>query len=293
MHEYHFGDISVTRVTEQRGPGFAPHVLFPQWDPGVLEENSALMIPECFDPQLQRFIASIHTWVVKTPRHTILIDSCAGNHKERPGMPRFHQLELPFLERLQEAGVTPESVDYVMCTHLHADHCGWNTRRIDGRWVPTFPNARYVFSKAEHAYWVDRIVKEEGSDSFDAQLFEDSVLPVIDKGQALIVEREHLIANRLLIRPTPGHTAGHIAVELLHPQRGGMFSGDVMHQPLQVFRPEWNSCFCSDAERARASRRWLLEQAAERGLTVFTSHFANSSAGRVTHAHDRFDWRFV
>ena len=126
MCRHHFGDISISKVTEQHGPGFAPDFLYPDWDPAVLEAHRALMVPDCFDQSQQRFIASIHTWVVKTRHHTILIDSCAGNHKKRPGLPRFHQLDLPFLERLAEAGVTPESVDYVMCTHLHVDHCGWN-----------------------------------------------------------------------------------------------------------------------------------------------------------------------
>ena len=289
MHVYRFGETSVTRVTEQRGPGFAPDYLYPDWDPQVLQQHRALMEPDCFDPLSQRFIASIHTWVVKTAHHTILIDSCAGNHKERPCLPRFHQLELPFLERLAEAGVTPESVDYVMCTHLHADHCGWNTRRLDGRWVPTFPNAKYVFSRAEYDYWLGQI----GQEGFNANVFEDSVLPVIEKGQALIVEGEGLISECLFIHPTPGHSVGHLAIELLHRTQGGLFSGDIMHQPLQVFRPDWNSCFCSHPEQARASRRWLLEQAAERGLTVFTSHFANSSAGLVTRAGDHFDWRFI
>ncbi|MGY2237124.1 MBL fold metallo-hydrolase [Pseudomonas gingeri] len=289
MHTYPFGNVSVTRVTEQRGPGFTPQALYPDWDSLELERHRTLMVPDCFDPVLNRFIASIHTWVVKTPHHTILIDSCAGNHKERPGMPRFHQQELPFLERLAEAGVTPESVDYVMCTHLHADHCGWNTRLVDGRWVPTFPNAKYVFSRAEHEYWLNQI----GQEGFNANVFEDSVLPVISKGQALIVDNEGLISDTLLIHPTPGHSVGHLAIELLHHTQGGLFSGDIMHQPLQVFRPEWNSCFCSHPEQARASRRWLLEQAAERGLTVFTSHFAHTSAGLVSEAGGQFDWRFI
>jgi hypothetical protein len=112
MQTYHFGNVSVTRVTEQRGLGFAPEALYPDWDPIALEQHHRHMVPDGCDPQLNRFIASIHTWVVKTPHHTILIDSCAGNQKERPGMPRFHQQELPLLERLLEAGVTPASVDY-------------------------------------------------------------------------------------------------------------------------------------------------------------------------------------
>ena len=160
MLKFQLHDVSVTRVVEQRGPGFAPDFLYPDWDPALLEEHRELMVPECFDVVSRRFIASIHSWVVRTRHHTILIDTCAGNHKERPSLPRFHQLDLPFLNRLSEAGVTPESVDYVMCTHLHADHCGWNTQLIDGRWEPTFPNARYVFSRKEYDYWLTHQITE-------------------------------------------------------------------------------------------------------------------------------------
>ncbi|MES2026632.1 MAG: MBL fold metallo-hydrolase [Pseudomonadota bacterium] len=286
---HHFGDISVTKVIEQHGAGFAPDFLYPDWDPAVLEEHRALMIPDCFDESQQRFIASIHTWVVKTRHHTILIDSCAGNHKQRPELPRFHQLDLPFLERLAEAGVTPESVDYVMCTHLHADHCGWNTRLVDGRWVPTFPNAKYVFSKAEHDYWQSRI----GEEGFNANVFEDSVLPVIASNQAEMVDGSGVVGDALIIHSTPGHSVGHISIELANSAGAGIFSGDIMHQPLQVIRPEWNSRFCENPERAKASRLWMLEHAVERNATVFTAHFSNSSAGHVSRRGDRFGWRFI
>jgi glyoxylase-like metal-dependent hydrolase (beta-lactamase superfamily II) len=286
---HHFGDISVAQVIEQRGAGFAPEFLYPDWDPTVLQENRELMIPDCFDEAQHRFIASIHTWVIKTRHHTILIDSCAGNGKNRPGLPRFHQLNTPFLERLAEADVKPESVDYVMCTHLHADHCGWNTRLVDGRWVPTFPNAKYVFSRAENDHWQNLRFTE----AFNANVFNDSVLPVIEAGQAQIVDGEIGIGDDLLVHPTPGHSVGHIAFQLGRTDRGGVFSGDIMHQPLQIFRPEWNSTFCEDAELARASRRWLLEHAAEHGSTVFTAHFANTSAGRVSRRGDQFGWTFA
>jgi glyoxylase-like metal-dependent hydrolase (beta-lactamase superfamily II) len=289
MCKHYFGNTSVTQVIEQRGPGFAPEFLFPDWDQAVLEEHRALMVPECFHEGEKRFIASIHTWVVKTRHHTILIDSCAGNHKNRPALPRFHQLDLPFLERLAEAGVTRESVDYVMCTHLHADHCGWNTMLVDGRWVPTFPNAKYVFSKAEHDYWQTQI----DADGFNANVFEDSVLPVIQSNQAEIIDGPGTIGDDLIIHPTPGHSVGHIAIQLVNGGDRGVFSGDIMHQPLQIFRPDWNSRFCENPELARASRRWLLEHAAEHNATVFTSHFANTSAGRVTRNGNGFDWRFI
>jgi glyoxylase-like metal-dependent hydrolase (beta-lactamase superfamily II) len=283
------GDITIRQIIEQRGLGFAPDFLFPDWDRAVLEEHRALMIPECFNETESRFIASIHTWVLRTPHHTILIDSCAGNHKNRPGLPRFHQLNLPFLERLAEAGVSPESVDFVCCTHLHADHCGWNTRLVDGRWVPTFPNAKYVFSKAEYEHWKG----PAGRHGFNAGVYEDSVLPVVESGQAEIIDGEGEIGDGLTFHPTPGHSLGHVAIKLVNSGQKGIFGGDIMHQPLQVFRPDWNSTFCEDPKHARESRRWLLEQSAEDSSTVFTAHFANSSAGRITRRGDQFDWNFV
>ena len=163
---------------------------------------------------------------------------------------------------------------------------------VDGRWVPTFPNAKYVFSKAEYDYWLSQI----GLDGFNTNVFEDSVLPVIEQGQALVVEGTEAIADALLIHSTFGHSPGHITFELLNKggsSEGGLFSGDTMHQPLQVFNPQWNSCFCADPDQATASRRWLLEYAAEHRSTVFTAHFANSSAGRVTRTGDNFDWQFI
>jgi glyoxylase-like metal-dependent hydrolase (beta-lactamase superfamily II) len=288
-HTHTIGETSISQVIEQRGSGFAPDFLFPDWDQTVLEQHKSLLIPECFDEAGGRFIASVHSWMLRTPHHTILIDSCGGNHKNRPGLPRFHQQNLPFLERLAESDVLPEAVDYVCCTHLHVDHCGWNTRLLDGRWVPTFPNAKYVFSKAEYEHWKG----PAGREGFNAGVYEDSVLPVVESGQAEIVDGEGAIGNGLTFHPTPGHSVGHVAIKLASAGQRGIFSGDIMHQPLQVFRPDWNSAFCEHSEQARASRRWLLEQSAEEDATVFTAHFANSSAGCVTRRGDAFDWRFV
>lgn len=289
MKTHTVGKTSITRVVEQCGLGFAPDFLFPDWDPAELEKHKELMIPQSFDVIQQRFIASIHTWVLRTPSHTILIDSCAGNGKNRPGLPRFHQLSLPFLDSLAEAAVSPESVDYVCCTHLHADHCGWNTKLIGGRWVPTFPNAKYIFSKGEYDHWSG----PAGLEGYNAGVYGDSVLPVIESGQAEIVDGEAIIGNGLTFHPTPGHSPGHVAIELIDADERAIFSGDIMHQPLQVYRPDWNSRFCEHPEHARASRRWLLEKAAEERSTVFTAHFVNSSAGSVTRNGDQFDWHFV
>ena len=283
------GAVSVAKVVEQCGPGFKPDYLYPDWDSAVLEQHRALMIPDCFNEAQGRFIASVHTWVVRTRHHTILIDTCVGNDKARPNFPRFDHLDLPYLQRLAEAGVQPEQVDFVLCTHLHVDHCGWNTRLLDGRWVPTFPNAKYVFSREEYEHWSG----PAGSEGFNAGVYADSVLPVIEAKQAMIVESDAAVGDGLLLHPTPGHSPGHVAVRLQSDGQEGLFSADTMHQPLQVYRPDWNDCFCTDPAAALRSRRWMLGHAAERRATVFTGHFARSSAGHVTRTGDRFDWTFA
>lgn len=284
------GQATVTRVTESYGPGFAPDFLYPDWTPAMLEEHRNWMVPNTFDEAQGKFIASVHTWVVRTPHHTILIDTCAGNDKERPTLPRFHRLTTDFMSRLAAADVLPEQVDYVLCTHLHADHCGWNTRLVDGRWVPTFPNAKYVFSQEECAHWSAATAEQAG---FNSGVYQDSVLPVIASRQANVVPSTGQVVEGLTFHPTPGHSPGHVAITLASDGREGLFSGDVMHQPIQIYRPDWNSRFCEDQSRARLSRRWVLDHASERNAMLFTAHFAQSSAGHVTRNGDGFLWKFV
>jgi glyoxylase-like metal-dependent hydrolase (beta-lactamase superfamily II) len=180
----------------------------------------------------------------------------------------------------------PVAVDYVLCTHLHVDHVGRNTRLQDGRWVPAFPHARYVFSRAEYEHWSG----PAGKDGPNGGVYEDSVLPVVEAGLAEIIDGAGEVADSLVLLPTPGHTAGHLAVPLAANGDEALFTGDLMHNPLQVYRPEWNSVFCEDVEAARISRPWALEHAAERQATVFTAHFGGSSAGHVQRKSERFAW---
>ena len=283
------GDTRIQRVEEQFGVGFLPDFLFPDWDPAVLEEHRAWMIPACFDEGQGRFIASVHSWLIDTGKLRILIDTCGGNDKERPMLERFHRKNHPYLANLQAAGVEPEQIDYVLCTHLHADHCGWNTRLVDGRWVPTFPNARYVFSAAERDFWSGTA----GQGGFNANVYEDSVLPILEAGLAEVIDGEHAVGDHLHFHPTPGHSAGHMAIRLLAGGQEAVFSGDIMHQPIQIYRPEWNSRFCEHAADARAARRWLLEHCADRNALLLPAHFAGSFAGHVSRRGDQFDWQFV
>ena len=153
MATWTIGAVSVTRVEEQIGfASFPPEQYLAGFERDAAAAALAWLVPHHYSPEHDRLITSIHSWLIRTDRHTILLDCCGGNHKERPGLPRFHQLDTPYLARLREAGAAPEDIDIVLCTHLHADHVGWNTMLRDGRWVPTFPNARYLFSRSENEY---------------------------------------------------------------------------------------------------------------------------------------------
>lgn len=286
LKQWQFGDVRVTRIEESAGLGFQADYLLPDWTDEAVAEHLHWLVPGYFDPGARRTITSIHTWLVQTPSHTVLIDTCAGNHKDRPWSPRFHQLDTPWLERLAAAGVTPNDVDFVLCTHLHTDHVGWNTQLKDGRWIPTFPNAKYVFSRIEHDHWSPASNPELAISRPDrAATYTDSVLPVVLSNQALILDGSHDIDNWLSIEPAPGHTPGHIVIRLRgHGGRtSAVFTGDIMHHPIQVVKPHWNSCFCDLPEQARATRTRVLEHCVEEGAMLMPAHFAHPHVGRIEH----------
>ncbi len=288
------GDVAVTRVEEMCGPGFRPHDLLPDLQREALEEHGHWLKPDHYHEGLDRFVASVHSWVIKTDHHTILVDTCIGNDKERPAMERWHRLQLPFLDRLAEAGVQPEKVDIVMCTHLHVDHVGWNTKLENGRWVPTFPNAKYVFARQEYDHWVKTADDEEAAriGNANALAFNDSVLPVVEAGLAEMVDGAHALEDRLTIDPAPGHTPGSCTLTLAADDQEALFTGDIMHHALQVYYPEWNSCFCIDQEMARATRRRILAESADRPRLLLPAHFGAPHAGRVVSKGDRFAMEF-
>ena len=284
------GAATVTRIEERLGAGFEAAFMFPNWDPKILEEHGNWMIPDYFEAATGKFISSIHSWLIRTRHHTILVDTCCGNFKNRPDFPRFHMLDTPYLERLRAAGVAPEQVDYVLCTHLHVDHVGWNTQLVDGRWVPTFPNAKYVFSRVERDHWDP--ARNPNVPVNAAAVYQDSVLPVVAAGLEQIVEMTDRLGDDLLIEPAPGHTPGHVILRLLDGGQEGVFIGDVMHQPIQVYRPEWSSRFCDNPAQAEASRRRVLAHCAERNCLMFPTHFGPPHVGRISRRGDGFALAF-
>lgn len=275
------GDVEVSRVEELHCPAFSARDLFPDWSEEAVMPHLDWLAPAYFAPELGQLVMSSHSWVIRTGRHTILIDTCIGNHKERPeSSPFFHRAELPYLANLAAAGVHPHEVDYVLCTHLHTDHVGWNTRLADGRWVPTFPNAKYVFSETERNAF-DPLAGGWGATGDGQRIYADSVLPVIETGQALLVNGTERIADVLTIEPLPGHTLGHIGARLTSRDEQAMFVGDAFHHPIQIYYPDWSTPFCDDGVLAAQTRRRILEEAAETNLLLCPAHFAAPHCGCV------------
>lgn len=279
------GELRVSRVEETCQPMFPPDVMFPDLPPDALKKHMSWLAPNFFDPDAGLIVASIHSWVVRTRHHTILIDTCGGNHKDRPQFPVLNQLDLPWLDRLAAAGVSPEQVDFVMCTHLHLDHVGWNTRLADGRWVPTFPNARYLFGRTEYAHWTGMPADARG---VNQNVIEDSVLPVVEAGLAQFVDDGFVLDDMLTVEATPGHTAGHAMIRANGGGATGLFTGDALHNPIQIPYPDLNSGFCEDQAQARITRRRILGEAADRGHLILPAHFGPPHVGRVRREGDAF-----
>lgn len=281
------GDFRVDRILEQELPGFDPYEFFPTLTPELLEENRHWLEPLSLDPATGMLIFPMQSYLVRTGRHTILIDSCIGNHKHRPTRPLWHQkTDSTYMDALARAGVGVEQVDFVMCTHLHPDHVGWNTRLQDGRWVPTFPNARYVFSGKELAHWEARHAEAE------IPYMTDSVLPVVASGQVLQVTSDHQFEGGIHLEPTPGHTPDHFAVHLTSNGHDAVMSGDLIHSPIQCRYPQLLSRPDVDKEQGVATRRAFMERYCDTETLICTAHFHSPSIGHFTRHGDGFDFRF-
>lgn len=273
------GDIEVWRILDWQGLFQAPAKLFPNAPEDVARVIEDLA-PGSIDAATGRLILPVQGFLLKAPQATVLVDACIGNHKAGGFEDWAGRDDGRFLAGLTAAGVTTESIDVVFCTHLHVDHVGWNTRLENGRWVPTFPNARYLFPTADNDHYA--------ADPGDA--YTESVLPVIAAGQAEFVSGAHEIARGITLWPTPGHTPGHSSVLIESGGRRAMITGDAIHSTAQCRHPGWHFRYDTDPPGAEASRRRLLEVAAETGPEVLGSHFTLPSRGRVHARGDVFEW---
>ncbi len=247
--------------------------LFPVADMAALEPFRDSLDGDHFDYEAGMVQLAVQSHLVRLGSTNILVDACVGEDKERPRRPDWHQRRgSGFIKRLATAGCAPEDIDIVVCTHLHADHVGWNTRLDNGRWVPTFPNARYLMGRTELAHWAD-LAGKPSEHPVNHGSHDDSVLPVLEAGQAVAVTDGHNVAAGASIVPLPGHTPGHMGLRIgLAGQPALLFIGDAMHSPAQVFNPDWSSAFCADPAEAAVTRRRFLAEAAETDTVLVPAH---------------------
>jgi glyoxylase-like metal-dependent hydrolase (beta-lactamase superfamily II) len=292
--KWNIGSVEIHRIEEQLGIGsFPPERYFASYDADLMRQHLDWLVPNHFLPDQNAIITSVHSWLIRTGTRNILIDCCSGNHKNRYWWPRFHELDTPYLERLGRAGVRPEEIDVVLCTHLHADHIGWNTMLRDGRWVPTFPNAKYLFSREEDRFWDPERNRDAPEDPHRTIAYRDSVLPVVAAGQAVLVDDGHAIDESMLVEAAPGHTPGHVIMKLSIESGRALFCGDVMHHPIQVYAPDWNTQFCMLPDAAKASRRRVLEYCAEHRALLFPTHFGAPHVVSIRALTHGFSLNFV
>lgn len=289
MKPLQIGQVRVDTVEEVSGPRYRPSWLLPDSTPEQVRRHVAWMAPDLYDPDRDLLAMVRQTYVLRTPRRTILIDTCVGDHKERTS-PNFNQLSTEWLNNFRALGLTFDDIDVVMCTHLHVDHVGWNTRLENGRWVPTFPNARYLFGRTEFEACQEAL--KRGPDP-DGPIFEDSVLPIVEAGLAEIVDDNHALSDGIWFEPTHGHSPGHLCVNVRDGGQSAIFSGDVMHHPIQVREPTWNTRFCQDSVRSRETRHLFLDRYADRDTMVIPAHFERGTAGYIKGASDGFHFDFL
>lgn len=288
MSTVHIGDVSIDRIVEWSGPVSTVDAVLPDSTPEAWQANRSWLAPDFWDPRDNAYEVNLQTWLVRSGGRTILVDTGAGRQRDRPGLPAFGQLDTDLPAALAEVGVGVDDVDLVINTHLHLDHVGWNTRSVDGAWVPTFPSATYLIARPDVQTWHPDSSPAPASAAINAGVWEECIRPVMDAGQVVIWEDEYVIDASLRLEPAPGHTAGHAVVKVSSGSDSAVLSGDVVHSPIQIVEPGWNSCFCEDPAQARASRDRVLGWAADHSALVLPAHFGGHSACEVARDGSRF-----
>lgn len=285
---FDIGAARIDRVVESEEPILDPLQLFPEASAGVLASQMAWLAPRYYDPASGLLMTPIQSFVVRVGGRIIVVDTCVGDCKQRQRAV-FHQQQRGWLARLATLGISPGQVDTVLCTHFHVDHVGWNTRLQDGRWVPTFPKARYLFTREEWEYWRSA----EGVRALErtGDYMGDSVIPVVEAGLADLVAMDHEICPEVRLIPAAGHTPGFVCVDIRSSGERLVLAGDLMHTPLQCVFPEWTTRFCADPKGAARTRVRLLSQWAKARTPIMPAHFSSPSIGIVERRHGAFSFR--
>ena len=271
VETWKIGRVKVSRVIEMVLP-IPPTMLIPDATPENLLPMHGWLKPHFLNDD-HTVPLSIHTFLIESDGARIMVDTCIGNDKPRD-LPEWNQRQSNFLDLLAELGVPADAVDVVMCTHLHVDHVGWNTRLVNGRWVPTFPNARYLFARDEWAYWKNEV------DPFGKEARDDSIVPILESGLADLVDTNHRVTSEVTLVPTPGHTPGHVSVLIESAGERAVITGDLFHHPCQFAQPTWADTADVDTGRAAVTRQAFMDRFSE-GTLVLGTHFASPTGGRI------------
>jgi len=283
MTAFQLGDIVIQRIVEHETPVYRPLDFFVEATDEAIAPYREWLEPKALCPQTGLMILPVLSYLVRTRHHLILIDTCVGCNKSYSDPPEWHMSGNDvWLHNLMAAGARPEDIDYVFCTHLHSDHCGWNTRLVDGRWVPTFPNATYVFARAEY-----QAMEEENH-----PIFLDNVVPIMEAKQAVLVDLDYALDDETWLESTPGHSAGHVAIHLQSGQHHAVMCGDLIHTPLQLAEPGWTPTFEYDMALSSSTRKSFLNKYCGSETLILTSHFPSPSVGHIIRRGAYYDFAY-
>ena len=275
IKHWKIGDVEVARIVEIN----------------AFEDNMSMLLKDCTTEEVQQhkwlvpqfctpagmMLISFQCFVLRSRGKSVMIDTCIGSDRKRE-YDVFCNLRTTFLEDLSAAGFPPEKIDAVLCTHLHFDHVGWNTKLVNGKWVPTFPQARYLFGKKEFDHWMH--LKATGG-YHDFEHLHDSIDPILEAGLADFIGPEYQVTDEVSLMPTPGHTPGHVSVVIKSRGQEAIITGDMMHHPIQLIEPERHANFDMDKAQGARTRREFVDRVADKPVLVIGSHFTDPTSGWV------------
>ena len=290
MQTWKVGDVTITQIVELTFQGL--DAFLPDATPEAVLPIEWLR-PDFVTPEgVLKF--SIHALVIDTGTRRIIVDTCVGNEKPRDVFPDWHMLQTAFLDDLTAAGYPPDTIDTVLCTHLHLDHVGWNTMLRDGEWVPTFGNARYLIERSEYAYVSEEAEAENVEPwlrDMNRAVMADSIRPVVDAKLVDLVASDHRICDEVRLIPTPGHTIGHVSVQIESASESALITGDFIHHPCQLVHPEWSVTTDFDPVASRATRVDAFAELAGTPTLVIGTHWPEPAAGKIV--RDGNNYRLV
>ena len=269
MLKWKIGDVNITQIVELTTASLGPHLL-PQ---ATAIEMQAIPWIAPFVDEEAKLVLSMHSLIIESCNQNIMVDTCIGNDKER-AYPRWNKMQGDYLEKLTAAGFSPEQFDTVLCTHMHVDHVGWNTRLVDNKWIPTFSQADYLYAEEEWAHW--REEKQEYG-----PVIEDSVQPIFDAGQATLVKSTHRINDEVVLEPTPGHTPGHVSIHISSRGEEAIITGDMIHHPCQIKHPDWSSTADENQSQSAEPRHRYMAKNSDKPVLVIGTHFTGPTAGKI------------